>query len=93
MLRTPIIALFVIATAVLGQTQTSNAQSAYSYPWCASRYTMDGSSESCYYASREQCIATMSGVGGICFESPYYRARAAEPVRRPLTKPRRRHPE
>ena len=94
MLRTPIIALFIIAAGLLGQTQISKAQSAYSYPWCGIRYTQDGSSMSCYYTSWEQCMATMSGAGGLCVESPYYRARATEPVHRPLAKPRhRRHAE
>jgi hypothetical protein len=27
----------------------------------------------CYYASKEQCMRTMSGIGVFCFESPYYR--------------------
>jgi len=30
-----IIALFVVAAALVGETQLSNAQSPYSYPWCA----------------------------------------------------------
>jgi len=35
MTRAPIIVLLVIAAALLGETQVSKAQSAYSYPWCA----------------------------------------------------------
>jgi hypothetical protein len=35
MMRMPIIALFVVAAALLGEMQASNAQSAYSYRWCA----------------------------------------------------------
>jgi hypothetical protein len=35
MTRKPIIVFFVVAAALLGETQISNAQSAYSYPWCA----------------------------------------------------------
>jgi hypothetical protein len=30
-----IIVLFVVATALLSKMQVSNAQSPYSYPWCA----------------------------------------------------------
>ena len=94
MLRMPIVVLFVTVAALLGETQISDAQSPESYPWCGIRYTQDGSSTSCYYTSREQCMATMSGAGGLCIESPYYRARATEPVHRPLAKPRhRRHAE
>ena len=61
MLRTLIIAVFVIAAALLGETQASKAQSAYSYPWCGIRYTQDGSSTSCYYTSWEQYMVTLSG--------------------------------
>jgi len=35
MTRKPIIVLFLVAAALLGETQAGNAQSAYSYPWCA----------------------------------------------------------
>ena len=35
MMRKPIFLLFVIAAALLGEAQVSNAQSPYSYPWCA----------------------------------------------------------
>ncbi len=27
---------------------------------------------SCYYATRELCQQTLSGIGGICVQSPYY---------------------
>jgi hypothetical protein len=64
MTRMSIIALFVIAVALLGETQFSNAQSPESYPWCGIRFTTDGSSQSCYYTSREQCMATMFGAAG-----------------------------
>jgi hypothetical protein len=97
MMHMPIVALFVIAAALLGETQASDAQSAYSYPWCA---IYDGSSGggggamSCYYASREQCRTTMYGIGGYCVESPFYRAQATEPPHHPPLKPgHRRHAE
>src|SRR6266446_4691129 len=58
-MRMPIIALFVIAAALLGETQVSNAQSPYSYPWCAiySGGRGLGGAMSCYYTSWEQCRA------------------------------------
>jgi Protein of unknown function (DUF3551) len=93
MTRMSIIALFVIAVVLLGETQFSNAQSPESYPWCGIRYTTDGSSQSCYYTSREQCMATMSGAaGGLCVESPYYRTQPTKLPHGPLVKPHhRRH--
>jgi hypothetical protein len=34
---------------------------------------------SCYYTSWEQCRATLSGIGGNCVMSPYYRAQLSPP--------------
>ncbi len=95
MTRAPIIVLLVIAAALLGETQVSKAQSAYSYPWCAI-YPGDsngpGGAMSCYYTSWEQCRTTMLGIGGNCVESPYYHAQSAQLRHRALVKPRhRRH--
>jgi hypothetical protein len=68
----PTIVALVLATAVVGAPQTASAQSPYSYPICAKLYTR-GTPTSCYYASREQCMATVSGVGGYCYQNPAYR--------------------
>jgi hypothetical protein len=47
------------------------AQSAYDYPWCAV-YTKTSGATSCYYASFQQCMTTMRGIGGTCVRSPYH---------------------
>jgi len=89
MTRAPIIVLFVIAAALLGETQVANPQSAYSYPWCAIYFGDGGTlggAMSCYYTSREQCRTTMSGIGGLCVESPYYRQQPVQLPRRALVK-------
>ena len=88
-MRMPIIALFVIATALLGETQGSNARSPYSHPWCALGGGKDSNALSCYSTSWEQCRTTMSGIGGICVESPYYHAqpRPLPPVAKPRHRP------
>jgi len=88
MTRMPIIALFVTAAALLGEMQVSNAQSAYSYPWCSLGGTKGSNALSCYYTSWEQCRTTTSGIGGYCIESPYYHAPPIQP-RRALVKPHR----
>ena len=89
----PIIVLFAIATALLGEAQVSNAQSPYSYPWCAI-YFGDGNglggAMSCYYRSWEECRTTMSGIGGNCVASPYYHAQPTPPPHRSLAKPHHR---
>jgi hypothetical protein len=66
------IILFVIsAVALLGDIQAASAQSPYSYPWCGIRGRSGGMA--CYYTSWEQCRATLSGIGGLCIQSPYYK--------------------
>ena len=64
-----------LLVAVVGTAPTSFAQNKtpYDYPWCA-QYDGRASSGalSCYYTSFEQCMATMSGIGGYCIRSPYY---------------------
>ncbi len=64
--------LALVSLAVLAQTQSGAAQSAYDYPWCAISYARSGA-QACYYASYQQCMATLSGIGGSCIRSPYYR--------------------
>jgi Protein of unknown function (DUF3551) len=93
--RTPIVALFIIAAALLGETQISNAQSSSSYPWCAilpGAGSGSGGAMSCYYTSWEQCKTTMSGIGGLCVASPYYHAEAMPPHRSVMKPSRRRLP-
>ena len=56
-MRALIIMLLVIAAALLGETQAGNAQSPYSYPWCAIPSGGDnsgGGAMSCYYTSWQQ---------------------------------------
>src|SRR5215469_10787849 len=88
MTRIQISALFVVAAALLGETQVSSAQSAYSYPWCSLGGIRGSNALSCYYTSWEQCRTTMSGIGGNCVESPYYRAQPAQLLRHSVMKPR-----
>jgi uncharacterized protein DUF3551 len=72
-MRLPILSLVVAVCALAGAGQTASAQSAYSYPWCAKYYgKLEGTA--CYYKSYQQCMTTVSGVGGYCYESPYYHA-------------------
>jgi len=73
------ISLLIIGAALLGSVSTLHAQSAYDYPWCAV-YTNRSGAQACYYATYEQCMATMWGIGGYCRPSPYYRG--PRPTRR-----------
>ena len=70
-MRKILASLALVGVTVLGGTGASFAQSAYDYPWCALRDGKAGG-QSCYYTSYEQCMATLSGIGGTCIRSPYY---------------------
>jgi len=74
-LQASIVAAALLAPLVsLGPVTVAHAQSAYDYPWCAvyaGRFG-PGGSMSCYYRTWAQCMATMSGIGGSCVQSPYY---------------------
>lgn len=61
-----------VGTALLTISTGAHAQSAYDYPWCGVRNDRSGA-QSCYFATYAQCMQTMSGIGGYCIRSPYYR--------------------
>jgi uncharacterized protein DUF3551 len=88
-MRLPILSLFLIAAALLGEIQAVSAQSPTSYPWCAKYFDswMFGTT-SCYFTSYEQCRTTMSGIGGVCIRSPYYHGALPNA---PVPPRRRRH--
>ena len=70
-MRLPILLLFLIAAALLGEIQAASAQSPNSYPWCSRGVrSVPGN---CYYTSKEQCQRTISGNGGFCIRNPSYR--------------------
>jgi hypothetical protein len=64
-----LLAAAAVATAALfSEAPTAHAQSAGSYPFCAV-YANKGGTPMCYFTSREQCMADISGVGGLCIEN------------------------
>lgn len=71
-MRLPILSLFLIAAALLGEFQSASAQSPTSYPWCSRYFGTGLGGRSCYYSTYAQCMATVSGIGGVCFRSPFY---------------------
>jgi Protein of unknown function (DUF3551) len=79
----PIPWLFLIAAALFGELHAASAQSPYSYPWCLRSFAYPGAT-SCYYRSYEECMMSLTGRGGYCIKSPYYRLApvAAAPVER-----------
>jgi hypothetical protein len=67
----------VLAVALMAATLTPEPGEAAPYwPWC-SRYSTRSNIESCAFISWEQCMQTVSGIGGWCYHNYY-----PEPVTR-----------
>ncbi len=59
--------LFLLAfslSAVAGGAPARAQHPQDNYPWCAI-YAKDGDTH-CFFTSYEQCMATVSGIGGFC---------------------------
>jgi hypothetical protein len=78
-MRSKIFTLVVVSVALIGASASAAAQSPYSYPWCAKQTGKDFDTTSCYFTGYQQCMATISGGGGWCYQNPAYRASAAVP--------------
>jgi hypothetical protein len=78
-----IFAFLLAATAALPFALTTPARANNEYPWCA-RYGggMDGGGSNCGFSSYEQCLATVSGVGGFCERNSFYTGSAERPAKR-----------
>ena len=58
--------LTLVTTLAVGASAVP-AAAAPSYPWCA-RYSSSGGE--CSFATFEQCMANVSGIGGFCQANP-----------------------
>jgi hypothetical protein len=73
-MRSQIFSVTLAAAALIGTAPSVSAQSPYSYPWCSNQSTgRSGSARSCYFTSYQQCMTTISGIGGYCYQNPGYR--------------------
>jgi hypothetical protein len=66
--------LVLVSAALMGVTELATAQSPYSYPWCSKQGSNGDFTTSCYFTSYQQCMTTIRGIGGWCYQSPYYHA-------------------
>ncbi len=78
-------ALFAVLVADARPAHAGDWWWGANYPWCA-YYALRGGTN-CGFSTFEQCMATVSGVGGYCNRNPSYEAYVA-----PRTAPHRRHP-
>jgi hypothetical protein len=74
------IILPLLATGFASLAGTAQAQSPSSYPWCG-MYADKSGATVCYFATWQQCQATLRGIGGTCILNPSFRG--GPPLRRP----------
>jgi hypothetical protein len=63
--------LFAAAAIAAAGAFTSGAQ-AQNYPWCAVYGGREGGGQNCGFTTFEQCMATLSGMGGFCNRNTQY---------------------
>ena len=62
----------IVAIGIVGATAAlSTRAEAQNYPWCA-YYAGDFGGENCGFSTYEQCMATISGIGGSCERNTQY---------------------
>jgi hypothetical protein len=74
--------ILIAGTLLAGLQLLPASAPAREYPWCA-RY--DWTTSNCGFVSFQQCLATISGIGGRCEPNPRY----AGPPPRPRKPPPR----
>ena len=64
------ISAFALALATVAAFAPRPAAAAYNLPWCAQYYDRSAV-RSCAFYTHEQCLTTVSGIGGFCFRNPF----------------------
>jgi len=67
MARSIFAALTLLTVALI---QPRPAEAAPYWPWC-SQYDRPSYAHSCAFSSWEQCMETVRGIGGYCYQNPY----------------------
>lgn len=79
--------LLVAATIVLAVPATGGRAEAQNYPWCA--YYANDLGENCGFATYEQCMENVPGIGGSCERNTQYGPPAAGGPGSTLSRPPR----
>jgi len=77
--------LAAVLLALAALSQPGHAAAGDQTGWCALTQGPDGGYVTCDYQTRAQCLQALSGVGGVCHESPWndLGRPGREPTRRP----------
>ncbi len=71
-MRRPIMPVAALVAALVGLAVPS-AAFAREYPWCAVYGGSMSGSSNCGFTTRQQCLATVSGIGGSCEPNQFYK--------------------
>jgi hypothetical protein len=74
-------ALFA-AVAFAAMAALARPAAAIEYPWCAQYSGDGGGGRNCGFSTIEQCLATVSGIGGFCERNLFYTGPAERPAKR-----------
>ena len=85
------LAPILLATLIVPVTLTSASAQGQPYPydpypWCAVYGGRSGGGTNCGFRTWQQCMATVSGIGGFCEPNQFYNPRGA------AERPRKRQP-
>ena len=78
-----IAASLAVAGLATALASAAPARAEIQYAWCARYAERIGGATNCGFVTRSQCMATISGIGGACYENPAYSAVGPAPKRAP----------
>jgi Protein of unknown function (DUF3551) len=61
-----VLAVFVVTVGIVTRADAQN------YPWCAYYSASGGGGTNCGFTTFQQCMATVSGIGGFCNQNTQY---------------------
>jgi hypothetical protein len=73
--------ILLFLAAILSALVIGTPARAQNYPWCA-LYSSSLGGENCGFSTYEQCMATVSGIGGFCQTNTLYAPPATPRPRR-----------
>jgi hypothetical protein len=64
-------AIVAAFAAIFAMSMTAPASAEVQYPWCA-QYKRPIDATNCGFVNHQQCMETISGIGGFCYRNPAY---------------------
>jgi hypothetical protein len=72
--------LLLLISGILVVTAALDSRAkAQNYPWCA-LYDVGTDARNCGFVTQDQCMTTVSGIGGFCEPNTQYQSAVAAPV-------------